>query len=183
MQLPREPRPGDKVDWAWGQQVVRYLRAITPLGGPGVRRRQWAGGTTLEAAPGVTLRDVAQGHPFLVTDASTESVAKVAVQFGQVNSITPTIGGVALDDASTPVLTVSTSGVIYLAVVVDVDGIVTAVTVNNAATLPAADATHGYITLATVAVSGAAITALNQSVTHSLGHQKCGTDIHNFWGV
>ena len=130
----------------------------------------------------MALRDTVQGHPFLVSDVSTESVAKVSVQFGQVNSVTPTIGGTALDNATTPELTVST-GVIYLKVEVDEDGLIVAATIHNAASIPANDADFGHITLATLAVTGAAITALNQSVTHSLGHQKCGTTTHNFWGV
>jgi hypothetical protein len=182
MQLPREPRSGDRLDWAWGQQVVRYLRSITPTGGPGVRRRQWAGGTTFEAAPGVSFRAMDPGYPFKVEDVSTETDALVSVQFGQVNSVTQTIGGVSLDNPTTPTLAVAT-GVVYLAVEVDEDGLVIAATIHNAAAKPANDATHGYVTLASVAVSSGVITALLPSVTHSLGYQKCSATVHNFWGL
>ncbi|WP_414664907.1 hypothetical protein [Horticoccus sp. 23ND18S-11] len=182
MQLPREPRPGDKLDGAWAAQVVRYLRAITPRSGPGVRVREYAGGTVFEAAEAVSRIAAQIGHPFLVTDATTETTAKVAVQFGQVNSITPTIGGTALDDATPPVLTVA-SGIVYLAVVVDGTGLITSASIHNDTTLPAADATHGYITLATVTVASSAVTAINQAVSGSLQHLMCGEDVHLFGSV
>lgn len=184
MQLPREPRIGEKLDAAWGAQVIRYLRSITPTGGPGVRARQWAGGTTLEAAEQRGGATAAAEHPFLVADVSTTdpAAAKVSVVFGQVNSITPTIGGTALDADPAPTLTVIT-GVVYLRVNLDVDGLVTTAIVANAATLPANTATEGYLTLATVTVAANAITALNQAVTHALSVRRCGvSDIH-FWGL
>lgn len=153
---------------------------------PGGLVQQRGGGTvTLRRPRGLhpapRLR-VAVLHPFLVSDASTGGSAYVRVRFGQVNSVTPTIGGTALDHASPPSLAV-VSGVVYLVVTTDGDGLVTAAGIGNAASLPASDATYGYLTLAAVTVSGGAVTALSQSVTHSLGHQKCGTTVHNFWGL
>ncbi len=183
MQLPREPRPGDNLDGAWGAQVVRYLRAITPRGGPGVRVAGSSGGTTFSAAPG-GLAAVAAAHPFEVLDASTTgpAAAKVTVRFGQVNSVTPTTGGSAPDADPAPALTV-VSGVVYLRVNLDVDGIVTSAEILSGATLPAQTETEGYLTLATVTVASDAVTAINQAVTHSLGHQLCGAAVHNFWGL
>jgi len=34
---PREPQSGDKITANWARDVVRYMKAITPLPGPGVR--------------------------------------------------------------------------------------------------------------------------------------------------
>lgn len=178
MQLPREPRPGEQLDFVWGQQVVRFLRSIMPQSGPGVFVRRLASGTTFEAA--AAERAAAQKHPFQVFDASTAApAAKVTVRFGQVNSITPEIDAVPLDDDPAPTLTV-VSGVVYLQVNLDVDGLVESAEIGNAAALPAQTETEGYLTLATVTVADDAVTAINQSVTRSLQHLYCGGQ--HVWG-
>lgn len=122
-------------------------------------------------------------HPFKVLDASTTgpSVAKVRVIFGQVNSITPTMDGDDLDADPAPELIVVT-GVVYLELTLDGAGLVTAVEVLNAATLPASTATEGYITLATVVVTSDQVTAINQSVTASLQYLRCN-DVDIFGAV
>jgi hypothetical protein len=79
---------------------------------------------------------------------------------------------VALDTDPAPTLTVIT-GVVYLKVNLDANAIATSVEVLNAASLPASTATEGYITLATLTVAANAITALDQSVTHSLQFLRC----------
>lgn len=122
-------------------------------------------------------------HPFKVTDATDLMGAKVYVKFGQVNSVTPTISGTDLDDSSPPALTITVSGVVYLEVTVNNNGAVTAVEVKNASSLPTATSTKGYLTLATVTKTGSTITAINQSVTHSLQHYKCGSTTHRFKGI
>lgn len=185
LQLPREPRAGDKLDASWGAQIVRFLRSITPRSGPGVLVKLTANGATFSGAgPGNTTSEMT--HPFQVVDASTETQAKVRVVFGQVHSVTPTIGGDPLDaDPDDPPLLNVENGVVYLAVVLDADDdyAITSASIHCDGTLPDEDATHGYITLATVTVDDGVLTAINQSVTHSLGHQKCGEDTHNFWAV
>lgn len=180
MQLPREPRAGDPLDSAWGAQVVRYLRAITPRSGPGVLVRQGAGGTILEIVREYLNRKKAP-TPFEVRNP-TEDEAKVRVHFGQVNSLTPTIDDVPLNAAEPPELEVVT-GVVYLRVELDVDGIATAATIANAAELPDDTATYAHITLATVTVAGSAVTAIHQAVTHSLMVRRCGVSEMHFWGV
>jgi len=180
MQLPREPRAGDPLDGAWGAQVVRFLRSITPRSGPGVLVRQGAGGSVFEAAPGGKAQTVL--HPFHVSNASGGGDAKVRVRFGQVNSLTPTIDEVPLNAAEPPELEVVT-GVVYLRVELDVDGIATAATIANAAELPDDTATYAHITLATVTVAGGAVTAIHQAVTHSLMVRRCGVAEMHFWGV
>lgn len=184
MQLPREPRSGDPIDGSFGAQIVRYLRAITPRPSGSVRVRTTAGGTTFDAALPARAGGSAQWtHPFQVLDASTATpAAKVTIRFGQVNSITPTIGGTAMDADPAPTLTVI-SGVVYLACTLNGAGAITAAAIANAAAQPANDATHGYLTLATVTVASDAVTAINQAVTHSLQMRKCGVADMHFWGV
>ncbi len=181
MQLPREPRAGETLDFAWGQQVIRYLRSITPRSGPGVRVNGGGGGTTFSAS--IVARQPSASHPFKVLNASTATEAKVRVVFGQVNSITPTIATVALGTDPAPELTV-VSGVVYLKITVDEEtGVVSTAEIGNAATLPASTVTEGYLTLAEVTVASDAVTAINQAVTHSLGSRRCGTNDYHFWGL
>lgn len=190
LSLPREPRRGEPLSAAWAADMVRYMRMITPVGSPGVRVSLTAGGSVISISRMTDRSDdpaplaAFSTHPFKVVDASSESTAKVRVRFGQVNGITPTIGGVALDDDPNdpPLLTVET-GSIYLAVVLDVAGAITSASIHNDATVPTPDVTHGYLPLATVTVASGAVTAINQAVTHSLGMRRCGvSDIH-FWGL
>lgn len=120
-------------------------------------------------------------HPFMVLNASTSTEAKVKVVFGQVNSVTPTIGGYEIGTDDPPLLTVVT-GVVYLAVVLDVAGDIVSASIHNADVLPDNDVTHGYLTLARIVVEKTSVKEIVQSVTHSLGMRRCGvSDIH-FWG-
>lgn len=183
LQLPREPRPGEKLDGNWGALIVRYLRSITPRSSPNFLVSIGANGTTFGVSGGAIRAVGTPAHPFRVINASDEAGAAVIVEFGQVNGITPTIDDETLNTDPAPVLVITTTGVVYLAVVLDVDGEITAATIENAATLPAPDVTHGYLTLAAVTKTGSAVTAINQAVTHSLAMRRCGvSDIH-FWGL
>jgi hypothetical protein len=153
-------------------RLRRAIIALQPCDSADIKANCTERGTTHRLA----RRPIASEstHPFLVVDASTESpaAAKVTVIFGQVNSLTPTIATVALDTDPAPTLTVIT-GVVYLKVNLDANAIATSVEVLNAASLPASTATEGYITLATLTVAANAITALDQSVTHSLQFLRC----------
>jgi hypothetical protein len=180
-QIPREPRPGEPLLGAWGAEIVRYLRAITPRSSPTIAISTLSNGTTFrgDRKRGATTSD---RLPFEVYDASTLTEAKVGVFFGDVHSITPTMGGIALDTVPPPTMAVIT-GEIYLRVDLDGDGQVISASIGNAADLPANTETEGYRRLGTVTVTDVAVTAIAQAVTHSLEHQKCGTTVHNFWGV
>lgn len=163
--------------------IMAILRALARgenlVAGYGLRKSATSEGVMLSAGTGGRGSSSA-AHPFQVRSAGT--AAQVSVGFGQVNSITPTMGGgyeVGSDDP--PVLAVAT-GVVYLAVILNDNGAITSASIHNDAKLPTADATHGYITLARVTVTKDAV-VVDQSVTHSLGHQKCGSKTHNFWGV
>lgn len=162
--------------------AIRALaRGDNLIAGDGLRKAAVSEGVMLTAY-GLGSASASTSHPFKVINRSTESAMKVEVRFGQVNSITPTINGTDLDADDTPTLTV-VDGVVYLDVTVDGDGVAESVVVSSAVEIPEATATHGYITLASVAVEAGAVVTIYQSVTHSLGHQKCGATTHNFWGV
>lgn len=49
--LPREPNPGEHLDAFWGARVVRALRALFPMPGPGIRTATGPSGTTISADP------------------------------------------------------------------------------------------------------------------------------------
>ena len=49
MTYPREPTPGQPISATWGREVVRCLRAITPLPGPGTTTEQRTNGTMISA--------------------------------------------------------------------------------------------------------------------------------------
>lgn len=165
--------------------IINAIRALSRgdnvMAGYGLRRASSSEGVMLSAGTGGRGGSSA-AHPFQVLGANTSTEPKISVVFGQVNSITPTIGGYAIGTDDPPALRVAT-GVVYLAVILNANGAITSASIHNDATLPTADATHGYLTLAMVTVTSNAVTAISQSVTHSLGHQKCGSKTHNFWGV
>jgi hypothetical protein len=176
-------------------QLIEEARAGAIGTGSSLLGQRRGGGALLLSRPRglfpAERRGLLLAHPFQVTDASTNAGAAVRVRFGQVNSVTPTIddgGDTPLDTSPAPVLSVI-SGVVYLEVLLDEDGLVTSAEVLNAATLPDpveySESTPGkaYVTLATVTVADDAVTAINQSVTHSLGFQKCGEGVYNFWGL
>lgn len=181
--LPPPTDAGQPISADDSNRLIRELHSRTLLAG-GAGQVQTRGGGTVVTKRAQGLQPAARRNfgtrfPFRVYQSSA---SKVKVVFGQVNSITPTIGGTALDAGTAPELTISVDGVIYLDVTVDGSGAPTAVTVNNAATIPANNSTHGRITLATVTDSSGILT-LNQSVTQSLQIAKCGVSTYYFGGV
>lgn len=133
--------------------------------------------------------DLANQHPFRVTNASSDETAKVRVTFGTVNDVIPTMGstsGDPLDADPAPTLEVVT-GVVYLELTLyATDGVdyskgdVQYVVVKNAAAMPTYSAATPRRLLATITVIDGNVTAINQSVTGSLGFQVCAGS-HNFW--
>lgn len=92
MQLPREPRTGDPLDGAWGAQVIRYLRAITPRSGPGVRVREFANGTTFEAAEvkaGTVTVAAPHACPFDITLTPNSGDFTATFRAGTINQLLP----------------------------------------------------------------------------------------------
>lgn len=86
--LPRPPRSGDPVQARLIAQIIAYLRAITPRGGPGVLVSRTAAGTTIAAqgkqrpsAPQASLPAPEAEHQVLV--AVKEDVLVGGVKVGE----------------------------------------------------------------------------------------------------
>jgi len=123
---------------------------------------------------------------FQVVDASSGGAAKVTVTFGQVNSITPTIGGTSIAAGTPPTLAIGsgTARVVYLRFEIDPsDWSNVGCIIAEASSLPADDNTYGYLTLAEVDASGSAVTAIRQSVLFSLQHDMVGNGAHEWCSV
>jgi hypothetical protein len=143
-----------------------------------------SGGTTVSRRR--TRNGTATALKLQAVDASASGTAKVTVTFGQYNSVTPTIGGTALDAATPPQLTVTVSGVIYAEITMTdstTPSSISTVTIQNAASLPSATDTLGYQTIATVTILGGAVTALNNALAGSQSLLKCGDTTYTFGSV
>jgi hypothetical protein len=125
MSLPTRPERKQPISADAVSRLIEETRAKT-LGSNRTGHVHHRGAGTLMFRPPTGLRPAASmraaySHPFQVLDASTPTpAAKVVVVFGQVNSITPTIGGTAINNATPPTLTV-VSGTVYLNVTLDGD--------------------------------------------------------------
>lgn len=127
--------------------------------------------------------------PFKVYSKSSGSTGAIAINFndgfvGQVNSITPQIGGVDIGPPDNPLLTISGDGAIYLNCTFTGSSSISAISVNLG-TQPSQTATHAYITIATITdfTAGTPPTfTINQVVTHSLFFRRCG-GTNDFWAV
>ena len=192
MYIPNDVSPGQPISAKDFNAVLRLLRATQLSAGPGLRVQRSSVGVTVglarEADP--KTGTVSLIHPFLVSDASTATVAKVRVRSGGVNDVVAT--GIDPTDQS---LTAAGTWRIYLDCTLsdDAAGTVTAVAVavvNGAQ--PANTRTHAYITLATATVvagdeDGFVVDEIEQLATHSLRFFACGRDgsvdgSYNFWG-
>jgi hypothetical protein len=164
--------------------IMDSIRALARgdniVAGSNLRKQSVSEGVMLSS--NFAARDTTSAHPFKVYNASSGSVPAVRVRFGQVDSVTPTIVSVKLNDIDPPILRVS-SGVVYLKVTVNKDGAVTSAEIGNASELPKATDTEGYITLASIYVKEGVVTTISQSVTHSLQHMLCGINQHLFGAV
>lgn len=59
--FPREPNPGESLDASWGSRVVRALRALFPMPGPGINVSTGPTGTTISAAASHVARAKSDG--------------------------------------------------------------------------------------------------------------------------
>ena len=117
--------------------------------------------------------------PFKLTNATAAGVAKVKIQFGMVNGVTPTSM-----TAPSLTLTVSASGYVVLAVTTNTSGVATSAAISIAASMPSDTSTLGHIALGYVTLnSGPTSVTCSQSVSGSLWHQMCGTTTHLFGSV
>jgi hypothetical protein len=100
---------------------------------------------------------------------------------GFTGGLVPTIGGTPINSASPPELSVST-GSIYLKATIDEEtGEITALIIENAASLPADSGASRYRRIGTVNVSGTVVTVTMQSINQPLSHLLCGG--LSIWGT
>lgn len=116
MKLPNDVSPGSPVSAKEFNLLLRYIRSLKVMGGPGVWVTHTLGGTTVKLAPtDKKVQSVAGGetykHPFKCVLSGTQ----LSVYPGFVNGQVPTIASVALDAETTPTLSVINGlNVVYL---------------------------------------------------------------------
>lgn len=191
MKLPNEVSPGQPISAKDFNNLIRYVRSLQVISGPGIRFTRTLGGTSVSLAPQETKRGITSlEHPFLVSNASSATTAAVRVRGGSVNDVMAT--GISPTDQF---LTSAGTWRVYLDCTLsnDAAGTVTAVAVvaTNGAQ-PANDRTHACITLATATVvagetEGFVVSEITQLATHSLRFFACGrtesvNGTYNFWG-
>lgn len=143
--------------------------------GPGLIRAAGRNGTVLTPYQRAkAFRRTSIARTLLVHDTSEVSDPKVSVTVGQINGITPTIGGTAISATTPPTLSVVT-GSVHLHATIDTDGLITALTIENAATRPDDTDVDGYLTLALVTVTSGAIASLQPVAWNLLQMQVCGS--------
>jgi len=73
--LPREPSDGDEIRAPWARDVVKYIKAITPVSSPGILVRTLANGTSLVPTAKTFQNSTTQSTP---CEAFTINVTEVA---------------------------------------------------------------------------------------------------------
>ncbi|BET67213.1 hypothetical protein ASA1KI_21310 [Opitutales bacterium ASA1] len=184
MFLPREPRPGEKIDAAWGAAIVRYLRSITLQRGTDYALDRSPNGTRIQprAVPAAAAAAAVPPHPFKVVAGAT--AGHVSITPGSVQSIevlVPTLGGDSIASDPAPELEITSNGRIYLKVTVSLSGTSPAVTAAEivwSTTVLANTATIAYLWLGGISnyVAGPPKTfTIYQFVSGSQAYQLCGT--------
>ena len=111
--------------------------------------------------------------PFQLQNTSTVSggspVPKVNVRYGTVMDVEPTNCETDL------ALTAGQTTIVYIHVVVDINGVMLSTEILTATSQPADTSYDGYITIGNVVVDGGGnVTSVNQAMTHSLRMAMCG---------
>lgn len=125
--------------------------------------------------------------PFQILDKSDDTDTQAWVRFGTVMDVEPTGCETNIVFTSDDVYT------IYVNVTVDINGVQTAVEIDNGTGGQPADSDYnGYLTLGVVTVDGGKITLIQQAATHSLRFAMCGRVVSSstlitagtfeFWG-
>jgi len=70
MNCPPAPRPGSPISASWAAALVRYIRSITPLQGPGTKFARGPNGTTISTSPTMRDRAVGRTYPFKFSRAT-----------------------------------------------------------------------------------------------------------------
>jgi hypothetical protein len=130
-----------------------------------------SGGTSL------TIISNSSSAVVLKLQAVNVGAATVIVTPGTYHSVVPTIGGTAINAATPPQLTITTTGVIYAHLIMTdtTTNAVTSVEILNAASLPTSTATDVYQTIATVTLTAGVIAAPANALAGSQDLLRCGS--------
>lgn len=79
--FPREPNPGENLDASWGARVVRALRALFPMPGPGINVSTGPSGSSFSVVPQNMNNEAAQGMQWRITAKKGEG-GNVVVHVG-----------------------------------------------------------------------------------------------------
>jgi hypothetical protein len=145
----------------------------------------------LEArVPTVARSATRRADPFQVYNASDGATLKFGVRVGRVNLQIPTLGGVALDNATPPTETITATTYVWLKCVGTFgspDTYVVTVETTTTTTPPTAEAITGTgftscLPIGIVTVASGAITNIEPYVTTNLGVESYG-NINNWWAL
>ena len=117
-----------------------------------------------------------QIHPFQLVDVSEEGSPRIAIRYGTVNSIVPTLGGTPLspDVENGPFQGVSGNTSFWLRVNLNTTTqAVTSAVIQNSE--PSTNKDTAAILIGSITYSGGEITAIANAVTASLSLASCGT--------
>ena len=114
------------------------------------------------------------GGSSLPFQASKASDTSVEISAGTVDGVVFSTGTISSITSTTKV---------YVDVTVNASGVVTAVTVANAGSVPSDTSTRAYVLLADVTVTGGVISGIQNYLSGSLGHAYGGGTEHILWRV
>lgn len=119
-------------------------------------------------------------HPFKLVDASDGAI-KIQVLYGTVNGTAPT--GMSFGDVPPLILTVTVTGVIYIKLEVDADGVITSRTIASATSMPSDDLDAGefYQQIGSYNITGSDLT-IAQAISGSQAFELCG-GVEPLWGL
>lgn len=118
---------------------------------------------------------VQQTHPFQLVDVSEQNSPRIAIRYGTVNSVVPTLGGTPLtpDINNAPFQSVSGNTEFWLKIDLDSNQAVTAASFQTSQ--PSTNKDTAAILIGAITYSNGEITGISNAVTASLSLASCGT--------
>ncbi len=153
MKLPSIPPPNSPIKHSWARELILYLKSQQLHSSATVRvSSAGSGGLSLEAIQKKSRRTSTESsvappwYPNIVSITDPSEALRIAPEAGQINNVTPTIGGDDIGqnidgdpEAGFPYLTIAsgTSGVLYCACTASAGGEITGITMGAGTSLPA----------------------------------------------
>jgi hypothetical protein len=155
------------------------VQELDPISPPEVVRRTFADAPMIEPLP-IAAGGGTFEHPLQVIKSDDN---KFKIRHGTVNNVVPRINGSELepDLSSSPELSVSSSGVLFLEVNLDGNQRVSSVNIKRASSIPSDTNTRGHLLLSSYSYSSGAIEAFTDNLTGSQQVAICNNTF--YWGV